>query len=873
MAAVLIFLLAGGYLQAGSSAETNAWRSAIKLFQDAKGPTVLGMSENEFANFIKKYPTSEHFSEAVVFEARALFDQEKFDDVIALLAGQSANAGKLSDQFAYWTAKAYAKKKNYEQAADTFARLVRENPDSNLKLEAIYREAEAHAKLEYWPRVIEELREPDGVFQRMAKTNRTDDLVVGGLLLLSEAELAQKEYGAAEKTLSEIPAGKSEWERLSLLCRVQLESGHAEAALTTSTNLLAAAGGKPELKGKSIFLNAEALERLEQFPAAIQAYEANANGDLPQEWRRQALLKIVELMLREGETEKAAVRLDVFVSKQPDEKGRDFERLMLGELRLKLSYQASDGKTPVSGSTNLLLAADDFQKLIKDFPNSPYVGKAWLNLGWCLAAENKTNESEIAFSNALQHLSFSEEQALARFKLADILFQRADFAGATSNYQAIIDQYGSLSHVKNDLFEQALYQILRSSLAGTNLTPANLSAATNAMSRILEWFPDGALAERSMLLVGQEQTPAEARVIFTGFQAHFTNSPLLPEVKLALARTYEREANWPEAIAQYGAWVAEHPDNPSLPRAAFSQAWANYKAGNETNAFMLFTNFVARFGSNQIALSLDLPARAQYWVGDYYWRQEDLQKAEICYEEIYFKWKESPTAFEAMMQAGRAALKIPNPQAAIMCFTNVSLNPNCPPGLMARAQYANGDATFDLGSPTNLVPYQDASKIFAHIANTFTNNPIAALAWGRLGECYLQLAVNDPSQYTNTVNAFEHVIFIPSNLADAKTRSMAEIQLGQTFELMASLSSGAEKKSLLERALEHFTNVLDGNNLRENEPADLKSVKDAGFEAAKLAEGQGEWEQARQFYKRLKQKIPSLAPALDKKIEKLPENI
>ena len=80
MAAVLIFLLAGGYLQAGSSAETNAWRSAIKLFQDAKGPTVLGMSENEFANFIKKYPTSEHFSEAVVFEARALFDQEKFDD-------------------------------------------------------------------------------------------------------------------------------------------------------------------------------------------------------------------------------------------------------------------------------------------------------------------------------------------------------------------------------------------------------------------------------------------------------------------------------------------------------------------------------------------------------------------------------------------------------------------------------------------------------------------------------------------------------------------------------------------------------------------------------------------------------------------------
>jgi tetratricopeptide (TPR) repeat protein len=251
---MLAFMLTGGRLLAVSPAETRAWETAVKRFQDAKGPTMLGMVETNFAAFVKKYPASEHYAEAVVFEARALFQQENYDGVIALLGAQSTNAGKAADQFAYWTAKSYAKEKNYALAADTFARLVRENPDSDLRLEAVFREAEAHAKLEYWPRVIEELREPDGVFQRIAKTNRTDDLVVSGLLLLSEAELKQKEYPAAEKTLAGIVTDKLEWERLSLLCRVQLDSGQADAALATSTNLLAAAGAKPDLKGKSVFL-------------------------------------------------------------------------------------------------------------------------------------------------------------------------------------------------------------------------------------------------------------------------------------------------------------------------------------------------------------------------------------------------------------------------------------------------------------------------------------------------------------------------------------------------------------------------------------------------------------------------------------------
>ena len=872
--------LAVGQARGASSGENRAWEANLKQFEDAKSPLLWGMVETNFARFINKYPASDHFGDAVVFQARALFAQEKYDAMIALLSAQAGRADGAADQFAYWTARAYSRKQNYELAADTFARLVRDYTNSSLRLEAICSEAEAHAKLEYWPRVIEELGETNGVFQRMALTNQSDKLVVSGLLLLGEAELAQKEYREAEKTLSGMVTQNLrpdlEWERQFLLCRVQLASGQAQAALDASTNLLlaAAAARQPEFRAKSIFLQGEMHEQLEQIPAAIESFETNLNSDLAAV-RRQAVLKIVELMLRQNQTGEAAQRLGDFLKDNPKEQGVDFELLLLGELRLKQHYETAAAAAPSAGGTNLLQVAEtNFESIIKGFPNSDYLGKAELNLGWCLAADGRIADSQMAFGKAVELLPFSEDQAVARFKLADTLYQQKDFTGAVANYRAVIDRYDSLVNVKNELFEPALYQIVRAGLEQTNV-----GVATDAMNKIVQWFPQSLLADRSMLLVGQAQGPAEARELFSKFMTRFPQSPLLPEVKLAVARTYEQESNWTEAIHQYNDWVQTCPNNPALPRAEFSRAWADYRAAvqanvPETNAFLLFTNFVARFATNTMVLSNDLPARAQYWVGDYYWRQEDFQKAELSYKEIISRWPESMLALESQMMAGRAALNTQSAQAAITYFTNlINLGSNCPPKLMAQALFASGDASIALPSATTAAKYENAIYYFHLVVNTYTNSPIAAQAWGRLGDCYFALPGNEASQYENASNAFAKVIIMDSNLADATTRSMAEIRLGQTLEALARLAPASGQKSLLEIALEHFTNVLYGKNLRDAEQADKFWVKEAGLEAGKLAEDLREWDQARQFYERLLTIVPSLRATLEKKIARAQDNL
>ncbi|MDB6018818.1 MAG: Tetratricopeptide domain protein [Pedosphaera sp.] len=888
-APILIFLAFGCLpLQAASTSEIKAFRAAKDSFSGGWWQR----AEGEFVDFARKYPGSEFYAEAILLEAQARFKREEgstknFAAVSELLSAEAAHAGTSADQFAYWTAEAQLYGTNYTAAAEAFARLMKDYPaaSSRLRLQAALGEAEARSKLTDWPGVIEALRQPTGVFQQILQAGPTNDLdlVMNGCFLLSEAELAKKDYAAAEAALQKAALLKGNWEqewrRLYLLGRIQLASGRAEEALQRSTNLLelAAAPGRSEMQAESIAFQGDVLEQMDCLAAAVEAYEKNVAKEVAPEQRRQAMLKVVELNLRQNKTEAAAQKLEDFLSKYPGEAGADLKLLALGELRLKQYYAAGEtgpkieGAPPVDAGTNLLQQAKtNFQNLITTFTNSPLRGKAELNLGWCLLAEGNIAESRTAFSSAVDRLPFSEDQAVARFKLADIQYLEKDFAGAITNYNSIIEQYGALAPVKNGLFEPALYQVVQAGLAQTNLT-----AATQAMDRILEWYPTGSLIQPAMLLVGQglnrEGSPAHAREVFSKFAAVSPDSALLPEVDLAIARTYEMESNWDGAIKKYEAWLGTYTNSPALPRAEFARAWANAEAGFDTNAFLLFTNFVARFQTNELA------PLAQYWVADHYWRHDDFSRAEINYQVVFknTNWPGSGLADQALMMASRAAVARDAVREAITYYlTNLASNPNLPAELSLEAKFAYGDA-LTLSKDTNNLGsnFREAIQVFSRILNADPTNRFTPLAAGRMGDCYLQLAELDPAhyQYDSASNAYQTVI--DSSVADVSARSQAQIGMAQCLEKTARLKPGSEQADLLGLSLDRYLDVVYGKNLREGEKFNLYWVNEAGKNAGRLAEEMNEWKQAVALYKHLLDLLPPLRSTLEKKIMKASEHI
>jgi TolA-binding protein len=536
----------------------------------------------------------------------------------------------------------------------------------------------------------------------------------------------------------------------------------------------------------SVALHAGLLERLSRRDEAMETYEKNLSGGVPAERQRQALLKIIELSLLENKIPRAAQMLEKYCQQHPEATSRDLALLTLAELRLRQHANEGTGTNRVAGGTNYLQESiGALSALVKEFPQSGLLGKAQLNLGWCLWLNGQMPEARAAFEGAVQSLPPSLDKATAHFKLADVQFRLNDFAGALTNYEAVISNFTDLPDVKSNLIEPALYQVVRAGLAA-----GDMAATTNGLARILAAYPTGFRTERAVLLTGQkianEGDPAKARQIFQDFAQAATNSSLMPEVQMAIAATYERQYQWDAVIATYDTWLSRFTNSPLLqPQVEYSRALANFRAGQLTNAYNLFTNFVVQYPTNECT------PLAQWWVADYYFRNSRWKQAEENYQLIFQRWPQTSLANEAKLMAGRTAMSRQSWTDATRYFTNLTSDLKCPPDLWVRAMFAYGDVLMSMDSTNKQADYEQAIGVFNKITETHPTNELAVLAIGQKANCLLQWA-RVTQQYEPALTEFAKITNSP--LASATVRSIARVGMGIVLEKQAEQKSGAEQR-------------------------------------------------------------------------------
>jgi TolA-binding protein len=825
---ILLALSSGGERSfAASAREDRAYAAAVTAFQDG----MWGRAETEFAQFVQKYPKSDRAAEAVLLQAEAEFKQGKLRETIALLTARKAGAGDLADQYVYWIGEARFQGGDFSAAAKTFVSLTRDFPESSLRLRAVVEAAAAHAQTNEWPQLVSLLEETNSVFQRAVQMDPANELVARGSLLLAQAKFAQKDFAGAAAVLESLNPQtlkpQLDWQRAYLLHQVRLAAGDTNAALAVTTNLVQIALSEKDdvLQAEGLALRARVLEQLGQETNAIAAYQEILTMNAPLERQRQAILKMAALAVALNRFSDAEQSLEKFLTQFPGSPATDVALLTLGELHLK-AYAVSHF---AGAATNHLQEAQArFDQFLGAFTNSPLAGRVYLDRGWCLWLAGKFPESLDAFKAAARRLPPSEDLAVARFKIGDVLFAQKDFTNARGNYRAVVDDFANFPAVAQTLGDRALYQMLRADLESTNV-----NGASSAMARILKLYPASDLADRSLLLGGEgladARQPAAARALFQKFVETSPNSPLRPQVELAVARTYEQEQDWPSAIGQYENWRNDFPTDALRPQADYALARANFQAGNETNAFGLFTNFVVQFPTNELA------PLAQYWVADYYFRLggTNYVAAERNYKMLYqnTNWQNSPLIYQARMMAGCAAMGLPSYKDAIDHFISLTSDTNCPSDLNAQALFAYGSALMSMDSTTNnpLANFQLAAKVFGQLDPT---NELGALARVEIGDCNLQL-----TNYDDATNAYAQVV--SSTNASVSARSRAQIGFGVALEKKAALATGSDQTALLQLALDNYLAVFDtsiGKNLREGEVADSFWVKKAGLQALPLME-------------------------------------
>ena len=858
-------------LSAATTREERAYLAAVNAFHDQ----IWDRAATGLAQFVEKYPKSTNAPEAVLLEAEAEFKQDKFPQAISLLQTRADLAGPLADQYRYWIGQAQVSNHDYSAAAGTFISLARDFPESRLRLPSAVVAASALAEARQWPQVLSLLNETNGIFRRTQQLDPTNELVARGCLLLAQALFAQNDFAGAAAVLESVnpqslPAAL-DWQRVYFLCQVRLAAGDLSGALAATTNLAAIvpAGNDAGLRATVVALRADVLQRMGRTDAALAAYRENL-AHAPPAQEREAILKITELDILQGQLANAGDALNDFLAQFTN--SADIALLTAGELHLK-EYDAA----PAVATNQLAAAFDAFDRFIATYTNSPFLGKAYLDRGWCEWLMNpgfpeSPSNSLDDFEQAARDLPPSEDLAVARFKMGDALFALTNYHGALENYRAVLDDFAGYPEVGRTLGARALYQSLRADLA------LNDSAgASNLLARLLEEFPSSEMAPGGNLLYGETlaeaNRPAAARGVFQEFLRRWPEGPLRPEVEFAIARTYQLEQDWPAAIAAYQAWLAQNPTNRWRAKTAFSLARTYAAAGDVTDAFAWFNSFATQFPDSPLA------PQAQWWVADYYFGLggTNYLNAEKDYELIYQN-QNFPTndlAYPAKMMAGRAAAARQDyAEASQDYFSKLENDTNCPPNLWVEATLANGQAlmltdTMDTNNP--LGNFSNASNLLMRVVQLNPTNEAAARAWGQIGVCEMQMGNaagrlgNHDLQiggYAAATNAYAQVL--NTNLtAGVSLRSEAQVGIGIVLEKEAALP-GADQKALLQLALDNYLDVFFGNNLRDGETADPFWVKEAGFQALPLIEKLGTSSPDR-FIDQMEHWLPQLKDSLEKK--------
>lgn len=395
--------------------------------------------------------------------------------------------------------------------------------------------------------------------------------------------------------------------------------------------------------------------------------------------------------------------------------------------------------------------------------------------------------------------------------------------------------------------------------------------AEQAAVRLVNDYRDSGFGATSFLLLGENSNRqgdyAKAREIFSNLLAAYPDNLLQPKIQFAIARTYEHEGDWSNAVRVCENWLANtnFATNDLLPEVAFARALDSGKAGLETNALAQMTNYVIQFQSNSV-VSNTLAPLAQNWIGDYYRNHGIDSKADYAYENLWVMFPNATNLiYQARLMAGRAAETYDLPQAS-NDFLILTENTNTPVPILGQALFQLGYTDFlqfQAGLPlVNKSLFGNAVDTLSKATNASLYPALAPDALGQLGNCWLAWAPvdKDPSgkakDDTTAAQMYQAELNLPQS--DVTARSQGEYGLGM-------VEQGLHHP---DEALNHFlkvvfppSEVLD----EETEKPDPFWVKEAGVAAWQMCEDKKDFAAAASIYARVKSVVPNLGDRMEEK--------
>ncbi|HYE95405.1 MAG TPA: tetratricopeptide repeat protein [Rubricoccaceae bacterium] len=362
--------------------------------------------------------------------------------------------------------------------------------------------------------------------------------------------------------------------------------------------------------------------------AAVRTAETASGDDTDDDLAHEATYYEGLALKRMGTLGEAERRLAAATLRRPDGRYADAALLELGLLRFERRLHEQ--------------AAQSFEALLRDYPDSPHAGEAARMAGESYAALGDTRRAREAYRRAERLGAGSPElRTEVEFQDAYALFREGDYAEATDRLLAVAEDDPRGPRAGEALF-----------WAGESAFQArDYARAERILSTFLASHPDHRQADAARYVLGwthfKRRDYASAARAFERFLSAYTpgteSVPYYADAHLRLADSYYALGRFDEAEAVYARAREAAPAEQGADYALFQSGQAAAAAGRPDDALAAWDRLLAEFPSSS------LRAEATYAKGDLHLQRGAYAEAIPLFEEVMTRYPRSPLAAKAAL--------------------------------------------------------------------------------------------------------------------------------------------------------------------------------------------------------------------------------
>jgi len=762
---------------------------ARKAFEDGFYEVSFGL----FERFLKDYPDSPKVPEINLLMGECYFHQNRYLDALGKFEEllNNSKARDIKDAVLYWIAEVHFKGNNFEKASGYYKMIINDFPKSYYAPAAYYSLGWSFLQQQEYRKAIDSFK---ALILKFPKETQVKDAA----FKIIECLYNLKDYSALKESVKNyLKAYSKDNARFPYLYFYEAEADFYLGNFSDAAeNYVKAIKGATDPKVVSLSKLGQAwcYLKLKLYTEAESTFSDINTADLEKKAVDVLFLGKAILMTETNRINEAASIYDELIKTQPEP-----------SVLIQAYMSKADALYNLAKYNEAIkVYKEALDKTKQENIPSEIADKLHHSLAWAYLKQGEFKEAIAEFQNIVKESDDKTFKVSALCQIGDAYQDSGDYVKAQSAYDSILRDY-----------PDSLYSdYVQYQLGLTFLKASNYEGAILSLLNFRKNYASSKLFDNATYALGlayfQRQDYESSRQIFEKFD-EFKDSGLKQQSIYLLGTSLFNLGRFSDAIEVFKNLSRLYGQDKELAqKAEYEIADCYYQMGNEKEAMSRFKVLRSKYPESS------LTAEIIWWLGEYYYRHNDLSLARRYFLSLIQDFPKSNLVPDAYYAIGSSFEEEARHQEALDNFKKVLQLGKT--DLAAQAAVAIADINASVGNS------EEALRSYQETAANYPN--LTSLTYPKIADIYFKKS-----------NYAEAIEYLRKSLDLVPAKAVPEIQF--------KIGEALEAEGLMDEAIEEYLKVTYLS--QDNNPQAIKAL----LRIAQIYEGRKNFADALNVYKKI----------------------